>query len=57
MHFKIGTNWAGQIARMGKINVIIRLPGNPNGSAELEDLDIDGRIKLKWMCEKQAMSE
>jgi hypothetical protein len=38
--------WAVHVARMGK------RCGEPEGRDHLEDLGIDGRIILKWICMK-----
>jgi hypothetical protein len=44
--------WAGYVARMGeKRNAYRILVGKPEGKRQLEDLDIDGRIILKWMLD------
>jgi hypothetical protein len=44
--------WAGHVARMGeKRNVYRMLVGKPEGSRPL-DLDVGGRLILKWISEK-----
>jgi hypothetical protein len=45
-------SWAGHVARMGKRNAYRILVGKPEGKDHQEDLDVDGRITLKWILRK-----
>jgi hypothetical protein len=48
--------WAGYVTCMGKKRNAYRvLVGQPEGKNPLEDLDVGGRIILKWILEKQDM--
>jgi hypothetical protein len=45
--------WAGHVARMGESRGAYRaLVGKPEGGNHLEDPGVDGRIILKWTCER-----
>jgi hypothetical protein len=45
--------WAGHVARIGEIrNVYKILVGEPEEKSYSEDLDVDGRIILKWILGK-----
>jgi hypothetical protein len=47
--------WAGHVARMGERRGVYRaLMGKPEGRNHLEDPGVDGRIILKWTCERLA---
>jgi len=43
----------GHVARMGDGRIACRvLVGRPDGKNHLEDIDVDGRIKLKYIFKK-----
>jgi hypothetical protein len=45
--------WAGYVARMGEGRGVHRvLVGKPEGKRPLGDLDVDGRIILRWIFRK-----
>jgi hypothetical protein len=45
--------WAGHVARMEQRRGAYRIfVGKPGGRNHLEDPGIDGRIILKWICER-----
>ena len=46
-------NWAGHVARMGEGRGMYRVwVGKPEGKGHWGDLDIDGRIILRWIFRK-----
>ena len=43
-------SWVGHVAlMMEKRNVCSIMVGKPEGKSNLEGLDIDGRVMLKWI--------
>ena len=45
--------WAGHVARMGEGRGVHRvLVGKPEGRVHWGDLDVDGRIILRWLFGK-----
>jgi hypothetical protein len=47
-----GRRWVGHVARMGKKGAYRVLIGRLRERDQLEDIDIDGRIILKWIFKK-----
>jgi hypothetical protein len=46
--------WVGLVAHMGEIRNTIFWLENLKGRDHLEDLSINGKIKLEWILEKQS---